>query len=91
MRAHNWDRALWEFALAYKTLNLKERLSDIKVPVLVITGDDDRIVPPEASEKIADEISHAELAVIPNAGHLPHEETSEEFLKTVEGFLEEVL
>ena len=91
MRAHNWDRALWEFALAYKTLNLKERLSDIKVPVLVITGDDDRIVPPEASEKIADEISHAELAVIANAGHLPHEETSEEFLKTVEGFLEEVL
>ena len=50
------------------------------MPVLVITGDDDRIIPPEASEKIADEISHAELVVIANAGHLPHEETSEEWL-----------
>jgi len=91
MRAHNWDRALWEFVLAYKNLGFKERLSDIKVPVLVITGDDDRIVSLEASEKIADEISHAELKVIPDAGHLPHEEAPEKFLEVVNNFLKEVL
>ena len=91
MRAHNWDRALWEYALAYKSSGPGEKLGSIKVPVLVITGGDDRIVPPEASEKIADEISHAELVVIPNAGHLPHEETPEEFLEVVIDFLEEVL
>jgi len=91
MRAHNWDRALWEFALAYETLDLQEELGGIDVPVLVLTGDDDRIVLPEASEKIADEISHAELVVIANAGHLPHEETPEEFLEVANNFLEEVL
>ncbi|MBW1823706.1 MAG: alpha/beta hydrolase [Deltaproteobacteria bacterium] len=91
MRARDWDRALWEFALAYKSSSLKERLNDIKVPVLVITGEDDRIVPPEASEKIADEILHAELAVISNTGHLPHEEAPEEFLEVVNNFLKEVL
>ena len=77
MRTHNWDHALWEYALAYKSSNPGEKLGGIKMPVLVITGDDDRIVPPEASEKIADEISHAELVVISNAGHLPQEETPE--------------
>ena len=91
MRAHNWDRALWEFALAYKNLDLKERLDSVEMPVLVITGNDDKIVPPEASEKIADKISHAELVVISNAGHLPQEETPEEFLEVVNNFLEEVL
>ena len=91
MRAHNWDRALWEYALAYNSSNPGEKLGGIKVPVLVITGDDDRIVPPEASEKIADEISHAELVVISNSGHLPQEETPEEFLEVVNNFLEEVL
>ena len=91
MRARDWDRALWEFALAYKSSSLKERLSDIKVPVLVITGEDDRIVPPEASEKIARKIPNAELAVISNTGHLPHEEAPEEFLEVVNNFLKEVL
>jgi len=91
LRARNWDRALWEFALAYHPLNLEERLSDIKVPVLVITGDDDRIVPQEDSERIASKIPQAELVVIANCGHVPHEETPEEFLEAVNKFLEEVL
>jgi pimeloyl-ACP methyl ester carboxylesterase len=91
LRAKNWDQALWEFALAYHPLNLGERLGDIKIPVLVITGDDDRIVPQEYSVRIAREIPHAELVVIPNSGHVPHEETPEEFLEAVNKFLEGVL
>lgn len=91
MRAIDWDRALWEYALTYESSNLGEKLGGIKVPVLVITGDDDRIVPPEASKRIAREISHAELVVISDAGHLPQEETPEEFLAAVNNFLEEIL
>jgi len=88
-RARNWDRALWEFMEAYEHPHLKERLGDIKVPVLVITGDDDRIVPRDDSVRIADEIPHAELVIIPNCGHLPHEETPEKLLEAVNRFLEE--
>jgi pimeloyl-ACP methyl ester carboxylesterase len=91
MRVIDWDRALWEYALAYESSNLGEKLGGIEVPALVITGDDDWIVPPESSEKIADEISHAELVVISNTGHLPQEETPEKFLEVVNNFLEEVL
>ncbi len=88
MRAVNWDQALWEYARAYDTSDLREKLRDITVPVLVITGDSDRIVPREASEAVAAEIPHAHLVVIPHTGHLPHEEAPEIFLQTVTTFLE---
>jgi pimeloyl-ACP methyl ester carboxylesterase len=91
LQAQNWDRALWEYAFAYESLHLEEQLGEIKVPVLVITGDDDRIVSPEASKHIADVIPHAQLVVIPHAGHLPHEETPEVLLKEVHAFLRQVL
>jgi pimeloyl-ACP methyl ester carboxylesterase len=91
LQAHNWDRALWEFALAYESLPLEEQLGELQVPVLVITGDHDRIVSPEASRHSADVIPHAQLLVIPNAGHLPHEETPAVLLKAVHAFLRQVL
>ncbi|MGD0606985.1 MAG: alpha/beta fold hydrolase [Streptosporangiaceae bacterium] len=40
-------------------------------PVLVIGGDQDKIVPPERARRIA-ELTHAELLVIEGGGHAPH-------------------
>ena len=74
LQCRNWDRALWEYVFAYEPLNLGDRLDEIEMPALIIAGDDDRIVPQRGSERIADQIAHAELAVIPDTGHLPHEE-----------------
>ena len=91
LRCRNWDRALWEYVFAYESMNLGDRLDEIELPVLIITGDDDRIVPQRGSEKIADQIAHAELAVIPDTGHLPHEENSGLFLDAVKPFLKKVL
>jgi pimeloyl-ACP methyl ester carboxylesterase len=86
LRVENWDRALWEFTLASRDLNLETQLEGIRVPTLVITGDDDRIVPTEDSLKLADEIPGAELAILPNCGHLPQEECPQKFLETVTDF-----
>ncbi len=80
LQAENWDRALWEFTQASRPLGLPERLDELSVPVLVITGDDDRIVPTEQSIRLAGEIPNAELVVIPDCGHVPHEECPEAFL-----------
>ena len=41
---------------------------------LVITGDDDRIVPTDQSVRLAGALPNAELAVIPACGHVAHEE-----------------
>jgi pimeloyl-ACP methyl ester carboxylesterase len=87
LKAENWDRALWEYVFAYEPLNLGNRLNEIKIPVLIITGDDDRIVPLRGSKKIADQITHADLVIMPDTGHLPHEENPELFVSIVNTFL----
>ena len=87
LQAENWDRALWEFTQASRPLGLPERLDELSMPVLVITGDDDRIVPTEQTVRLAGEIPGAELVVIPNCGHVPHEECPTAFLTVVDNFL----
>lgn len=87
LRAENWDRGLWEFTKAGRDLKLGERVKDVRVPTLVITGDDDRIVPTEQSLRLARELPGAELAVIPNCGHVPQEECPEAFLKATTDFV----
>jgi len=87
LRAENWDRALWEVTRASHPLGLERRLGEVSVPVLVITGDDDRIVPTEQSVRLAGEIPGAQLVVIPECGHIPQEECPEPFLEAVEAFL----
>lgn len=82
-----WDRALWEFTLASRDLKLGERVNDVKVPTLVITGDDDRIVPTEESLRLARELPQAELVVIPACGHVPQEECPEAFVAAMQGFV----
>ena len=87
LRAEHWDRALWELTKASGQSGLSARVDELSMPVLVITGDDDRIVPTEQSVRLAQELPQAELVVIPNCGHVPHEECPEPFLSAVEAFL----
>ncbi len=82
-QVENWDKALWEFTLASRESRLAERITQVQVPVLVLTGDDDRIVPTEESIRLAGEIPGAELVVFPNCGHVPQEECPEAFLEAV--------
>ncbi|MCS7251864.1 MAG: alpha/beta hydrolase [Thermoflexus sp.] len=90
LRAENWDRGLWEVVRASRPLRLERRLAEIQKPVLVVTGDSDRIVPPEHSIRLSKEIPGGRLVVIPQCGHVPQEECSEPFLKAVEAFLRDL-
>jgi pimeloyl-ACP methyl ester carboxylesterase len=87
LQADNWDRALWYFTIASQPSSLPGRLSEFTLPVLVITGDTDRLLPPENSVRLAGELPNAVLAVIPNAGHVPQEEQPSLFMQAVNGFL----
>ncbi len=90
LRVENWDRALWAFTKASNASNLAERIEEITLPSLVISGDDDRVVPVESSVRLAEELPNAELVVIPNCGHVPHEECPEPFLEAVKGFVRDL-
>jgi pimeloyl-ACP methyl ester carboxylesterase len=87
LQADHWDQALWEFTLASRDLDLDQKLAQFNLPVLVITGDDDRIVPTADSIRLAGELPDASLSVIEAAGHVPHEEKPEAFMDAVRQFL----
>jgi pimeloyl-ACP methyl ester carboxylesterase len=86
LQVENWDRALWELTIASQESDLAERLDEFTLPVLVITGEMDKIVPTEQSVRLAGELPDAQLVVIPQAGHLPHEEQPAAFLEAVKSF-----
>ncbi|HTL12361.1 MAG TPA: alpha/beta hydrolase [Bdellovibrionota bacterium] len=66
---------------AYARHDVRHRLSELKVPALVIAGGRDRIVSPERVQELALALPKAELAVIKEGSHcpqldLPHEVNS---------------
>ncbi len=67
-----------------------DRVHAINAPTLVITGSEDRIVPPESSLELAERIPDSQFVSMDGSGHLLFIEESEEFNDTVLGFLDEV-
>lgn len=59
------DRA----AAGIQQFNACDRLAQIKCPVMIVHGDKDVLVVPENAEIIKSKIPHAELYMIPGAGH----------------------
>lgn len=90
LQVENWDRALWEFTLSSRPSGLVQRLSEFTLSVLVITGDDDRIVPTSDSIRLSDELPNASLVVIRDAGHVPHEEQPQAFMQAVVSFWDNI-
>ncbi len=64
-----------------------DRLGQISMPTLITTGADDIMVPPDRSRALAARIPHAELVVIPDAGHLHPIEQPEAFNRAMLAFL----
>jgi pimeloyl-ACP methyl ester carboxylesterase len=58
-----------------------------KLPLCLIWGEHDQIVPIEAAEQMQKTYPQAKLEIIEGAGHLPHQEKPTAFLKILESFL----
>ena len=72
---------------AIRRLNYLERLSEIKMPVLTIVGEDDPGTPVSASEAICARIQGSKLVVLPSARHLCNIEQAQLFNETLLPFL----
>jgi len=66
--------------------NSVDLLSSIKVPTLVIVGEDDVLTPPADAQRIAKGIPGARLVTIPEAGHLSNMDQPDLFNRAVEEF-----
>jgi pimeloyl-ACP methyl ester carboxylesterase len=62
-------------------------LASIKVPALVITGEEDELIPIDESRAIASGIAGAKLVVIPRAGHLSNLEQPDAFNDALNAFV----
>lgn len=85
----SWAETMWEMARLAEPDDLPARVARITVPTLVVTGRHDRVVPPSVSHRLADDIPGANLVIIAEAGHNPHEEQPAEVLAAIEPLLED--
>ncbi|KAL5569685.1 hypothetical protein UlMin_026260 [Ulmus minor] len=95
LRTKGWDRALVEYTAAMLADTsseskppLTKRLHEISCPVLIVTGDTDRLVPSWNSKRLSRAIPGSQFEVIKHCGHLPHEEKVDEFVSIVQRFLQ---
>jgi pimeloyl-ACP methyl ester carboxylesterase len=61
------------------------------MPVLLLWGEHDRIVPSHVARCLLDALPTARLAVIEACGHAPHEECPDRTLAILEPFLRETV
>lgn len=64
--------------------------SKITFPVLIIWGENDQLIPLEYGIKLADQIQHSKISIIPNCGHVPHEECPSETFEEINHFLKSI-
>jgi 3-oxoadipate enol-lactonase len=72
---------------AIRKLNYLDRLPEIKMPTLIMVGEDDPGTPVSASEAIHKRISHSKLVILPSCRHLSNIEQTEAFNATLMEFL----
>lgn len=90
LKVNGWEKAFWLFNKAPRSNNIGERISNLTMPTLVITGDQDTVVATDASVEVSQKIPGAALVIIPQTGHLPNEEKPEEFANSVIEFIQGV-
>lgn len=76
------------FANGLRTVYL-DRLGEIKTPVLIVHGRDDKAVPLACAEEAHRLMPGSTLHVIPGAGHWSQREKPQEFIRTVVDFLKD--
>ena len=72
---------------AISALDLTDRLPAIKIPTLVVVGEEDQGTPVAASQAIQAKIAGSQLEILKSAAHLANMEQPEAFTKAVTTFL----
>ncbi|MGH2574401.1 MAG: alpha/beta fold hydrolase [Ignavibacteria bacterium] len=65
-----------------------DSLEKVKIPALILVGENDKLVPPEFSKLMNEKITNSKLERIPESGHFPNLENPEAFNRAIENFIE---
>ena len=69
------------------TDEIQDQYSEIKIPVLILWGEEDQWIPVERAHTLLDKIPNSKMVTIPKAGHLVIEERPEVLIKEIRSFL----
>ena len=75
---------------AIAALDLTDKLPAIKLPTLIVVGEDDQGTPVAASQAIQSKIAGSQLEILKSASHLSNMEQPDAFTKALTGFLARV-
>ncbi len=89
---NNRIKAIKIIALAKSAIrnNLGDELSQIKIPTLLVWGNNDIITPPFVAKEFNKLITNSELYFVDNCGHAPMMEVPDEFNKILFEFLKKL-
>jgi pimeloyl-ACP methyl ester carboxylesterase len=73
-----------------RTLDNDDLLPTIRKPLLLTHGAADAIVKVEVVEQIRQLVPHAEVQIMPNAGHAPFRDDASSFNRRLSAFADEV-
>jgi pimeloyl-ACP methyl ester carboxylesterase len=65
----------------------KEKLAALKIPTLILWGEEDNLIPVQSAKWFADTIPGSKLIVYPKVGHVPMEEVADQSAADVAVFL----
>jgi pimeloyl-ACP methyl ester carboxylesterase len=68
-----------------------EQMSSIKVPVLVMWGDLDKLIPLRHAKQFHEDLPNSSLLILEGAGHMPMEELPQETVMAADKFLKTAL
>jgi pimeloyl-ACP methyl ester carboxylesterase len=76
----------------FRNWNLEEYLSEVKIPMLVIQGEDDQHGSPAQAEAISRQVpASGEAMMIPDCGHAPHKEQEAVVFNAMKTFISGLL
>lgn len=87
----NSPKAVINLVKATSKHDLKDRVSDIRCPTLIIVGEEDILIPLKYSKILHEKIEGSQLITIADCGHVPSLEKPAEFNEIVFRFLDKVI
>ncbi|MDQ2873029.1 MAG: alpha/beta hydrolase [Candidatus Eremiobacteraeota bacterium] len=75
---------------ACNAFDVLDRLDELSVPLLALTGEADVMTPPKFARALADRVAGAQARIVPRAGHLLMIERPDETNAAIRAFVDEI-
>lgn len=79
-----------ELPRSFEMLRFADRLEELRAPTLIVWGEEDRLIPRPAMERLHDAIPGSRLEILPGIGHGPQVETPDQLSRLLGQFFHEI-